>query len=278
MSTPPRPPRALFTGLIDDAAVFPPGNAPLPDAITRREHRRNASYADLIGPLLLPPQQVTEAVAGTSPLTVAVIGRPDADLGPVLTAARLLADAKGHSLAGIELAYRPGWRDALELGVPIAVEITPDQGGLESLADLAGNEQVRAKLRTGSTETINVPTASQVGAFLLATTEHGIAFKLTGGMHQAIAHTASTAGGQESQHGFLNVLLATRLAQTGATAADVNSVLEQRDPAAIVDEIRALDGDAVAAVRNQFHSYGCCDVLDPVRDLAHLKLIEEQEV
>ncbi|KAA1425189.1 hypothetical protein FE697_004765 [Mumia zhuanghuii] len=44
--------------LVDDAAVFPPGNASLPDAVqSHREHRASA-LADLVGPLVLPADGV----------------------------------------------------------------------------------------------------------------------------------------------------------------------------------------------------------------------------
>ena len=41
-------------GLVDDAAVFPPGNAALPDAVAAHREHRAAWYADLVGPLLVP--------------------------------------------------------------------------------------------------------------------------------------------------------------------------------------------------------------------------------
>lgn len=277
MSTAPSlPPRALFTGLIDDAAVFPPGNYPLPEAISRREQRRGAPYAELVGPLLLPPPLVSEAVSGTSPLTISVVGRPGADLDQVLRTAQLLVDARGHSLAGLEIAHHPDWRKALELSVPLAIEVTPDAAGLEAIADLHGSdEQVRAKLRTGSTSERGVPTTAQVAAFLAATVEQSVSFKLTGGLHHAVAHTATTQSGKEEQHGFLNVLLATGAALNGESSADVSALLAERDSASIVEQIRALDASQASAIRDQFHSFGCCNVLDPIGDLSALKLIEE---
>ena len=102
-----------------------------------------------------------------------------------------------------------------------------------------------------------------------------MAFKLTGGLHHPVAHTATTAAGPEEQHGFLNVLFATAHALDGADLSDLGSVLSQRDSRALVDEIRSYDDATVRAVRNHFHSYGCCDVLDPIRALADLQLIEE---
>jgi hypothetical protein len=45
---------ALFDGLVDDAAVFPPGNAPLDRALIGHRRHREAWYAGLVGPLVVP--------------------------------------------------------------------------------------------------------------------------------------------------------------------------------------------------------------------------------
>ncbi|WP_433082282.1 hypothetical protein ACQP1P_01305 [Dactylosporangium sp. CA-052675] len=44
----------LLTALVDDAAVFPPGSAPLTDAVPAHAGHRRSWYSELIGPLLLP--------------------------------------------------------------------------------------------------------------------------------------------------------------------------------------------------------------------------------
>jgi len=46
--------RALFEGLVDDAAVFPPGNAPLAEALRLHREHRGSGYAAFVGPLLVP--------------------------------------------------------------------------------------------------------------------------------------------------------------------------------------------------------------------------------
>jgi len=52
--------RALFHALFDDAAVFPPGLAPLPRAVTDHVARQLTSHADLVGPLLLPASAIED--------------------------------------------------------------------------------------------------------------------------------------------------------------------------------------------------------------------------
>ncbi|SCE99815.1 hypothetical protein GA0070618_2503 [Micromonospora echinospora] len=44
----------FLAGLVDDAAVFPPGSASLPDALAAHRRHRASWYADLVGPLLAP--------------------------------------------------------------------------------------------------------------------------------------------------------------------------------------------------------------------------------
>ena len=40
--------------LIDDAALFPPGNAPMPAAVAAHRRHRAAAYRELVGPFLCP--------------------------------------------------------------------------------------------------------------------------------------------------------------------------------------------------------------------------------
>nr|WP_284287885.1 hypothetical protein [Angustibacter aerolatus] len=48
----------LLAGLVDDAAVFPPGDAPLPVAVERHRALRAGPHADAVGPLLVPATAV----------------------------------------------------------------------------------------------------------------------------------------------------------------------------------------------------------------------------
>ena len=51
---------ALFAGLIDDAAVFPPGSASVPEAVRRHREHRSAWYDPLIGPLVVPDTELAQ--------------------------------------------------------------------------------------------------------------------------------------------------------------------------------------------------------------------------
>lgn len=264
------PTRTLFTQLVDDAAVFPPGNFSLIEAIDRRSARRGTPASDFVGPLLLPPRLIDEALEDHSGLVITVIGRRETPIAEVISTAEDVADSAGHALAGVEVAAVDGWEQVLDLAVPVAVEVPAGASGRELLPGLAEHDgQVVAKLRTGSTPTNPVPSVADTAAFITECAQLGIPFKLTGGLHRAIAHTTD----DEEQFGFLGILLAVHAALSGD---DVSAALTNRDEESTGAAIRALSEADAVTVRNVFTSFGCCDVLDPIRDLAALGLIPER--
>ncbi len=277
MSTPAPP--ELFAGLLDDAAVFPPGSFSLPDALDRRRRRHRSPVVRYTGPLLLPGRLLDEALAETEPLDIGVIGRPGADLAELIEAARRVATSSTHALAGVELPYADGWRAALELGVPLAVEVPPGPEGIDRLADLAAATgsapAVRAKLRTGSTPATPVPTAYDLASFIHGCVRRDLPFKLTGGLHHAVTGTFDDTGTPEDQFGFLDVLTAVDTAVDGGSIEDLTTLLGDRDATRVAGRVRALTRGRAARIRRSFHSYGCCNVLDPIHDLTHLALIKE---
>ena len=49
-----------WAGLVDDAAVFPPGDAPLPEAVEAHAGRRGEWWADLVGSFVVTDRAVPE--------------------------------------------------------------------------------------------------------------------------------------------------------------------------------------------------------------------------
>lgn len=295
-------PRSLFARLVDDAAVFPPGLAPVPVALSEHRALRAGGYADLVGPLLIGASAAGElAQAATDaeptetsePVEVGVIARPGTPVEDLLAAVDLLGHAPGLGVASVEVAHDPagGWRRALELGIPVAVEVTTDPQAqaraLSELSELSGaghaddtRAPLIAKLRTQSTPQTPVPSAHEVADFILATAGHGLPFKLTGGLHHAVAGDRAAQqgapGSLEFQHGVLNVILATHQGGLGAPAAELAETLAATDEALLVAQVRELDAPAIAGLRARFVSFGCCGVLDPLGEIAALGLLADQ--
>lgn len=263
-------PPALFAGLFDDAAVFPPGNHAIDEALRRRFERAATTDARYVGSFLLPPTMIERCLQEVHPVDVVVIGRPGTPLDDVIDAANTLAHNNTHALAGVQIALQGGWEKLLDLGVPVAIELSPVELGTGLNALMPHREQVAAKLRTGSTPTNPVPTPTQLAQFVDDCMRCGLSFKLTGGMHRALTHDTEV----EREFGFLNVLAATHLITQGSAAAakDAERMLDaDRDEA--LGAVQSIDDSDAQTVRDWFLSFGCCDVDDPIDDLRTLGLI-----
>ena len=274
--------RTLFHALFDDAAVFPPGLVPLPQAVTDHDARQSTSHADLVGPLLLPVSAIKDFLRLQRPrqVDVALIGRPGIDLLLVGDALSRLDEDPGVTLTGVEIGWSPDWHQALSWGASLSIEVPGGSGQERALSDIQERPDdpnpVQAKFRTGSTPDSPVPSPTELATFIRGCVDHDLGFKLTGGLHRAISHT--TAEG-EDQFGFLNVIAATRWALAhGAEVPEMESLLSGRDPVPIMDIITRMSEADASVVRAFFTAYGCCGVMDPIGDLAALGLIKETTV
>ena len=72
--------RALLRDLLDDASLFPPGNLPMPQAVSAHVAHETAWFSDLTGPFVCPETRLAEL--GTA-LTAS--GVPWIDLSLVVT-------------------------------------------------------------------------------------------------------------------------------------------------------------------------------------------------
>ena len=280
--------QGLFEGLIDDAAMFPPGNAPLPEAISAHHDHRRSSYARLVGPLLCAEprlRDLREAVTAPVELGVIVTGGAGA-IGPAVA----FASGSEHvDVVGVEVSLRDEddlARNAerivrmLDIELPenatAAIEVPrtygrdPGASWWEALDTVAATGH-RLKLRTGGEDPDAHPGATELATFIEAALDRECAFKLTAGLHHAVRNTDPQHGYE--QHGFLNVLLATRALLDGGNVADAAVALERRDAVVLADELRAWDDQTATSTRGWFTSMGSCSIADPVADLTAMELI-----
>ncbi|HQF03877.1 MAG TPA: hypothetical protein PLA46_11880 [Phycicoccus sp.] len=276
----------LFRGLIDDAAVFPPGNAPLALAVDRHRAHRQAGYADCIGPLLIPASAATDLLGllqssaeGEVPLRIGVIGRPGTDPAVVWKAFDLLSQSPTVEVVGAELGWTETLFESWPAGLPLAVEIPRGDTASTALSQIrvqrqSGHELI-AKFRTGPTSTWPWPDEVELAHFIASTVALDVPFKLTGGLHHAIRGTYPVARTPEDNHGLLNILMATSKAVEGADPVELADILGDRDAANLADcFIRtADDADYAHAIRRAFRAYGCCEVTDPIAELTALDLL-----
>jgi len=275
---------ALFSGLVDDAALFPPGNAPMARAVAEHRHHRAAPYADLVGRFLCRDSRVGELAAALG------VG-DDLRLG-------LIADQGAHEVALTVASLRSRavddhatpWLDVRERVTVEAVEIPlanddelpssvavtagivpnvftfleiPRTPGWRDAIEACGATRVGAKLRTGGLVAGAFPTERELADFISACVEHAVPFKCTAGLHHAVRHTAAF-----EYHGFLNILVATHAARTGA---DVLAAVAERDGHVLATACEEIDA---APTRAAFLGYGSCSIAEPLEDLAALGLLD----
>ena len=269
---------AAWSGLVDDAAIFPPGDVPLPDAVDTHLARRDEWYAGLVGAFVVTDTKVPEV--GT-PLSLAVVVTGGA--GGIEPALRL-AERGGHEVAGVEIALRDlddlagnASRVAAATdgcGVPpeqVYVELphVPDTGSWLRAADAVAEAGLRLKFRTGGLEAHLFPASHALAGWIDAALDRETPFKCTAGLHDAVRHTGED--GFEHQ-GFLNVLVATLRAFDGAAPDEVVAQLDDRDADSVVAAARE---DDLGRARRWFTTFGSCSVTEPLDDLLALGLLEK---
>ena len=273
---------AAWSGLVDDAAVFPPGDADLPDAVSAYTARRGEWYADLVGPLVVKDTQLADVPADV-PVSVVLTGGAGSVAGVATLAAK-----RGHRLVALEAAVR----DLDDLAgnvrrINTAVDAARDDGGLAdtqvyvelpqtmptpdwlAAADAVAEAESHLKFRTGGPEAHLFPDGDTVAAWIDAALDRETSYKCTAGLHHAVRHRDHETGFEH--HGFLNVLLATRRAFDGGTVAEVAEVLDDHYANDLVALARTSD---LAGARRWFTSYGSCSVTEPLDDLLGLGLLE----
>jgi len=273
-----------WSGFFDDAAVFPPGNAELPEAVQSFRGRRDEWYADLVASLVVTDDRVPAVAAEEIPLSIVVTGGAGAVAGALKLAARA-----GNPVAGLEIALRDlddlagnarrvvAAVDAARTGgalddeTPIFVELPAGDVtyGWQAAADEVAAAELRLKFRTGGIEAQLFPSSGQLASWIDAALDRELAFKCTAGLHNAVRHRDPDTGFEH--HGFLNVLAATAEADSGLAAADVAETLEETDEAELLGLARELD---LAKARRWFTGVGSCSILEPLADLTDLGLLE----
>lgn len=285
-----------LTHLVDDAAIFPPGNVPLDDAVAaHREHKRS-EYADMIGNFVVSDVKVPDLIAlldeaapvdepAQTPFPIALVVTGGA--GAIEPAVRWASRAATIHLAGLECALRDeddlghnarrvcSMLDSLEEELadvdvfvePPRVTGSPSHGWLAAVDELAMRE-LPLKFRTGGVSADAFPSPAELAASIGAALDRELPFKCTAGLHHAVRHTDPETG--FVHHGFLNVLAATRACLDGGPTEDV---LAMTDAGALLD---GLDTQTLERTRRWFTGFGSCDVLEPHEDLVELGLVDPE--
>ena len=256
----------LFDHFFDDAAIFPPGNAPMEIAVRAHLAALDSPLARHVGPFVCSADRL--AALGDALSSVAVETLDLVLVTPIGTAPVAITTVHEEPrlrLRSVEVsATEPG--DPLPdvpAGTRLLVERPP-----RPPFDLPPDTSL--KLRTGGETADAFPDDRTLASAIVRAVEEDLSFKLTAGLHNAVRHTDPETGFEH--HGFLNVVLAVHTALDGGD--DLAAVLGERDASAVASAVSDLDEPARGRVRSHFLSFGTCSITEPVDDLRGLGLLE----
>lgn len=265
---------AVFETYFDDAAVFPPGLAPLEQAVTDHLVRRASQTGKIMGPLVLPAGSVAQASTlaaevGARPLDVSVVIHAD----DAVDAIAAIEDDPHIDLTAVELKINIG-TDIAEVvhrvsaltDATVFVEVGIEQvdaGVFDQLAEVGA----QAKFRTGGVEARLFPSPAELARFIIAAVAAGMKFKLTAGLHEGIRFTKESTG--FTHHGFVNIADAVTAARAGAEASEIETLLASTD----TDWLRRKFNYAGSGWRETFVSFGTCSIPEPLESLEALGLV-----
>ncbi|MQA16289.1 MAG: hypothetical protein GEV09_19715 [Pseudonocardiaceae bacterium] len=271
----------LLARLVDDAAVFPPAQVAMADAVAAHIASREGPHAGVVGFFLCPVSRLGELVTELRaappdpPMSVSLVA--DTGLGGLPKAISTAQD--NSTLLGVRMVEVPASSDVDATWLVQLTEFVPDDvvrvveprrghpdwlDGVRRVAE-AG---CWPKLRCGGAAIESFPSVDEVADFLALTYRVGRSFKATAGLHHAV-RTHDEATGL-THHGLLNMLVAAARAVSGS---DVRAALLSTDAAGLAAEAAALDEPAAHAVREVFACYGSASLDDPVADLVGLGLL-----
>jgi hypothetical protein len=272
---------ALFARLVDDSALFPPGEASMTEALRAHFGSRDGELSGLLGVFLCQasrlPELITELIKmkPKEPLPLSLI--IDTGLGGVPKAISIVESR--DELLALRMVEMPAPSDVDEVWLERVSEFVPEDvvRVVEPRRGVGWLDGVRKviehgswpKIRCGGLSSENFPSVDEVADFLsVVSNSSGASFKATNSLHRAVRHTDAKTG--FLHHGFLNLLVASARCLSGK---DVRDALESTDGDALAEEARALTEPAAKAVRSLFASYAAANFDEPVKDLEELRLL-----
>ncbi len=290
---------AAFAALIDYAGLFPPASLSVQDAFASYRKIRSGPLAWVGGRFLCLASQLPDLAAvatatltrGEAPWEISVVfdlpaGESashavdfQAEMNPVMTIAAVEAKLTEPTAVALDSML-----DAmLSVGTEVVPFVEVERSGsitaqVGLMADALGSRRRvgGVKLRCGGEVVDLFPTSAEVAEFIMAVTDHGLPFKATAGLHRPIRHFDEDLGIE--RHGFVNILMAAVLADTGSDIATIKAIIQDTDPndfslSAVFASWRGheVPGSALRRMRRTgFVAYGSCDFDEPTEELEHL--------
>ncbi|MBX3120106.1 MAG: hypothetical protein KF784_13650 [Fimbriimonadaceae bacterium] len=297
--------RRLMSGVIDYAGLFPPAKLDMASAVEEYLKVMNGPHRWMVSRFICPASRLDELgeilvekpQTGVFKLTLTGSGGTDLDAFET----GLESDAKAMTafesqfgeqapIEALEIRL-PSYKDTARVfrdlqsfdSIEVFLELPWHERQVDTMVEVAEEEWIGVKARTGGLDASAFPTTRQLAAFLQQTVDLDLTFKLTAGLHHPIRH--DNASVKTKMHGFLNALFATALHdQHGLGIEEIDEILADEKPDSFVlsnDGIRwrdlEADIDLIRETRQLFVGYGSCSVDEPVEDLVSLGLLNGED-
>jgi hypothetical protein len=257
----------LLEELFDYAGVFPPAALPLEEARAEYEAAIASTHGWVVGPMLVLASTLEDP---------ALRGMDRARLGAVADVIPRSSVAQAESR--VQASTTAARVAALEAVAPVIYLESTDPADLAFLEPIATaravDVDVRAKIRTGGASADAFPSPAEVAAFIGACVTRDLPFKATAGLHHPLRTPSEVPDATE--HGFVNLLAATRCALAGDPEATL-AALASTDAEAFdlaTATFRGVGSRLPAEeVRASFRSIGSCSTAEPTAHLADLGLL-----
>lgn len=269
---------STFHQFFDDAAIFPPGLAPLPRAVEEFiRYSQDPITRVFLGPLVLPLDKITEAMslADGTPLAISVVVTADRipevgelfDGGSGVTVEAVEVKAGDDVAGGIESAAE---FKAAHPRTAVFVEMAASDVSDASVTELK-QLGLALKFRTGGIEKNLFPSPEKLIEVLDLAVRAGLPFKLTAGLHRAMRYTDTETG--FDHFGFLNIAAATAVLRASGNRREALEHLNTDDTEVVTTAV-AREPDW----RESFLSFGTCSLVEPTETLGQLGQLSAESV
>ena len=290
--------RALLTGAIDYAGLFPPSQLSMEEAVLNFAKYRGSEESWMLGRFVVPVVRLDELKEAASSFTeresdpwpISALAAEDIyDTVRRLTrfneenAGAFVVDSvevKANTVSKIENTV-----DMMPEGVTAFFEIGLGQNFAELIATLAIDQQ-HAKIRTGGVTPDEIPRSRDIIRFVRTCLAGNVPFKATAGLHHPIRCyrplTYAEGGPSGTMHGFLNLFLMTGFARESFKPDALEELLEEEFGEVFhFDELgltwrgeNFLSNWQLERLRRLgIQSFGSCSFEEPVEDLKALGLL-----
>ena len=283
--------RALMSGMIDYAGLFPPTALDMTSVVRNYSDYISGDDSWALGGLIVPAARLAEFIDVFNEVCceerektwlLSVLGSDD----PADNATRISGFAQGAVLIdAVEMkASTPQEAEQLLAGLPDGlipyVEFPPAK--VVEMLPLLARSGARAKIRMGGLTPETIPDCATVAQFLIACADAQVPFKATAGLHHAIRDNYSLTYEADSSsatmHGFVNVFLAAAQAWIGKEEAAVIATLEEDSPKEfhftegnICWHKDALTISQIGTMRRDFGiDFGSCSFEEPIDEVRAL--------